>query len=130
MKQSSRQILILGIIGFFFGCGQASQTPQDKKAIHIGNLDSITVSSSHNNDTVHHSPIRLNELQIESFVKAWNNATRTGLCKYFPQYIVTVYLKDQGTRRFRTNSENIKEDSELCYQVDDAEFMDKILRAE
>ena len=53
--------------------------------------------------------IRLNNEQTELFVREWNNATSEGLYKMGPEFWIIVKLKNDSIRKFRTNSNLIKE---------------------
>ncbi|WP_460219354.1 hypothetical protein [Psychroserpens sp. MEBiC05023] len=64
--------------------------------------------------------IRLNKEQTELFVTQWNNATYEGVYKMSSKFWITVKLKNDSIRKFRTNKNLIKEKKDWTYSLSDS----------
>ena len=62
--------------------------------------------------------IRLLEAEAISLVKYWNSAKHIGLCKYAPQLWIIVNESSGNIRKFRLNSNTIKENNDHCFSID------------
>jgi len=122
------KILLALIAAGLFACGGNSKASQDKATIDLNAVDSITIKRHKDiNHTVVHRPIKLTKSQVKIIVDKWNNASSTGLCIFLPVFEMAVYLKGDQTRQFRINARGIKENKDWCYDLDDREFIQKLL---
>ena len=61
--------------------------------------------------------IQLSKQEIQLFVTEWNNQKTIGLCKYIARIWLVVEHLDGTKRKFRLNSQNIKENNDYCYRI-------------
>lgn len=73
-------------------------------------------------------PRRLNNQEIESFVKSWNEANPIGLCKYAVEYSIYLRLKDGRTVEYRASGNTIKSTptKDYCFTVSETELFSRL----
>jgi type IV pilus biogenesis protein CpaD/CtpE len=120
-------LIIVGLCA----CGQKSKSLNDKVTVDLEKVDSITIKRHQEiNHTIVHKPIRLTDTQVKTIIEKWNNADSKGLCKFLPEYEMTIYTSDKKIRNFRINSKSIKEDNDWCYDLADNDFVINLLEAD
>jgi hypothetical protein len=108
-------------------CGQSTKSPFDKLPIDLDSVDFVMLEKHQRNDTIVPEPISLTDSQAKLIADKWNNSVGKGLCKYLPEFFMTVYLKDKRKREFRINGQNIKENNDWCYDLGEPDFIEKLL---
>lgn len=115
------------LVAFFFSCGQTSnKILSDKSSIDIAFVDHIEITKRTASDTIVYKPKRLNESDTKDLVDKWNNAKRSDLIKYLPEFFIDIYFKDGTKRTFRISQSNMKERSDWCYDLGDKELIKRI----
>jgi hypothetical protein len=128
MRYCIKIILTLLTVGHI-ACGQNSKSSLDKVIIDLNAVDFVTIRKWSRNDTIAYEPIKLTSSQTKIIIDKWNNSKGTGPRKYLPTFEMTVYLNDKGTRNFRINAQYIKENNDWCYDLGDADFVEKLLKS-
>lgn len=85
-------------------------------------VDSIRIMPNSVGDTITEAPFRLNDFSKKAFIEDLNKAHSIGPCKYFPQYNIIVFMKNGTQRDFRANGENIKENTDECFDIGEANY--------
>ena len=102
-------------------CGQPNPNPID-----VSKVDSVLIYYHFPDDTIAPPPRKLSLTSIKQFVDDWNKQYPADHCKYYPNYLLTIYQKDNTQRQFRANGQNIKEKTDECFYFDDPEYFDKL----
>ncbi len=113
------QILTLSL--FVVSCGQPNPNPID-----ISNVDSVVMYYHFPDDTVAPPPRNLSTTSIKTFVDNWNSQYPADHCKYYANYLLTIYQKDKTQREFRVNGQNVKEKTDECYVFEDPDYFDNL----
>jgi hypothetical protein len=78
-------------------------------------------------DTIALPPKKLSDSKAKQFVDDWNNSVSIGPCKYFPNYMLTVYKKDNTQRQFKATGKNIKTtETDECFEIGGQAYFDKL----
>lgn len=98
---------------------------QEKKKITISEINYIEI---HKNESGQRNPThKLTSEQLKDFVNKWNDSKGTGICKYWSNFNITVYSKNNLIpRKFRTNNNSIKENNDYCFDVGTEKYFEKI----
>lgn len=64
--------------------------------------------------------IKLLQNQISQLVEKWNHSESKGLYKMMPEFWISVHLKNDSIRKFRTNGDLIKENGDWAFSIDDS----------
>ncbi|MFD1015478.1 hypothetical protein [Winogradskyella rapida] len=109
-----------------------SSCVDSKKPIHEQtNIELKLVDNIHIKKRLNETDsIRLNNEQTELFVKEWNNAKSEGLYKMGPEFWIIVKLKNDSIRKFRTNSNLIKEKNDWTYSLSDSTLISSFWKPE
>ncbi len=116
-----RQLLFLTTIIFLTNC----RPHIAGDSIDTDEIDSILISQrQHNNkpDTTK----RLTTSTIKLFADKWNNSPNVGPFKFLPQYVLTVYFKDDKPKKYRVSGGHIKEENDWCLDFQDTAYFDNI----
>ena len=81
--------------------------------IKAGDVKKIIIYTTKNES----KKIKLSERESGQFVKEWNNKKSIGLCKYIAIIWVEIEITNGSKRKFRINSNNIKENNDYCYKI-------------
>jgi hypothetical protein len=60
------------------------------------------------------------------FARNWNKSDIAGPRKFFPAYLLTVFLKGGEIREFRTSGKMIKEKDDHCYSLGNENYFSDI----
>ena len=85
-------------------------------------VDLIKIFPNSAGDTIAEAPIKLNDFSKKNFIEDLNKAHSIGPCKYFPQYNIIIFMKNGTQRVFRANGENIKENTDECFNIGDKNY--------
>ena len=122
MKRIQFVIMIIIVSNFVNACGQLQK---NKNKMDIASVDSILIIKYLPN-TVAKTPRNLTSRQIKTFVTDWNNSVSHGMCKYFQEYRLIVFQNDRTKRTFRANGKNIKEESDVCFNIGEDSYFNKL----
>jgi hypothetical protein len=98
------------------------------KPVELANIDSVLLIPHFPDNTIGEPPIKLNELNTSRFISDLNNSRSKGLCKWYPSFIVIIYMKTSTPRYFRANGENIKENTDECFVIGDKKYFTKLYK--
>jgi hypothetical protein len=99
------------------------------KKIKTKNIDYVDIDKDlkSKSDSIPFDRKRLTEEQIKIFASNWNVGKWKGVYKFRPSYYITIYYKNGSQRQFQTNNTNlIKEDSDLAYEIGDLKYVDSL----
>jgi len=107
-------------------CGQNKlKTFSEKHPIQIDSVENIYIKKS----SIDKDSIELNYGQKEAFIAKWNNSESVGLYKYLPEFWIILKEKDGSIRKFRTNNDKIKENSDWAFSIGDTAFINSIWKS-
>ncbi len=64
--------------------------------------------------------------QVSLFVDKWNNSKPRGMVKSAVKYVIFIIFKDGTVRKFRANSNTIKEDGDWGFDIGEEQFFDNL----
>ena len=117
--QKTLQITILCL--FFASCGQLNPNP-----IAINDVDSLVIYYHFPDDTVAPPPRKLSLISTKKFIDTWNSSHDSEQRKYYPNYFLTIYLKNKTQREFRATEQVIKEQTDESFDFGEKDFFDKL----
>lgn len=97
------------------GCSQPKKSINKQTKIDIESINHVYIKK----DLYGTDSIRLNEDQVKLFVDKWNKAKSRGLYKMGPEFWITIKLKNDSVRSFKTNQDLIKENNDWTYSISD-----------
>ena len=97
-------------------------------SLHKSDIDSIVLIPHSPDDTIALPSIKLTDKNIQKFTDDFNDSKYVGPCKYYPFYLLNVYLKDGKSRDFRCNGQNIKENNDQCFEIGDHNYFDDLYK--
>lgn len=81
--------------------------------INEKNIKSISIYHQQNKNNI----IPLSKQEISDFVSEWNDKRPIGICKYLVSMWLAIEHKDGTKRKFRLNTQTIKENNDYCYKI-------------
>ncbi len=94
-------------------------------SIDIEDVDSIIITKQYNSVSADTSK-RLTNNSIKTFLEKWNNSPSSGPWKFLPNYVLTVYLKNNQQKTFMACGQNIKEKNDWCLDFRDTTYFDNL----
>ncbi len=113
-----KKILYLFSI-LILGCSQPKKLINKKNKIDFESIDFVYIKK----DLSGNDSIRLNEKQIGLFVDKWNKAKSRGIYKIGPEFWITIKLKNDSVRRFKTNKDLVNEHNDWTYSISDTNLI-------
>ena len=94
-------------------------------SIDIDDIDSVIITKQYNSLGIDTSK-KLTNNSIQSFVDKWNNSSSSGPWKFLPNYVLTVYFKNNQQKIFRACGQNVKEKNDWCVDFKDTVYFDNL----
>jgi hypothetical protein len=86
--------------------------------LHKDSIDTIAIYrfDSNSGEQLADS-VTFTEQQRNEFIRKWNNSYPIGLCKYIPEFTITIKMKNGERRVFRINGRTIKERNDYAFRL-------------
>ena len=104
-----------------FSCNFSNSKTNIKEKLSEKSINNIEVKKS-----LYGNSLFLSKLQSIDFVNLWNKAEPVESINFKPTYFVKVALTDGNVKTFRVYSKFIKDNSDLCYEISDSTYFNKI----
>lgn len=97
-----------------------------KRPLLLDKIESISIlKCSGPPDSIKAYWKKLSKKQTKRFVEAWNEAKYTGLTKFVATYKINVEIKNDSSRNFRYNGNQIKENSDRTFRFKEENLIEK-----
>lgn len=77
-------------------------------------------------DSCRRTPYLLNDAMAKDIIDRLNKSNSKDSCTYTAEYLLNIYYKDGTRRDFKISGASIKENNDLCFEINDSDYFENL----